>query len=141
MSYVELGDVHQAYSSLAVGADQVFAAAALNMNIPVLAVLPLYAYEQLFTGQELTRYHDLLARCEHIVLDRAGGNPEQAFLEAGRYIVDHSDVLIAVWDGGPSEGLGGTADIVDYAKCKNRHVFHIDPFQRTVTRLWHDHRS
>jgi hypothetical protein len=41
---------------------------------------------------------------------------EEAYYAAGRYIVDHADRLIAVWDGDPPRGLGGTADVVDYAR-------------------------
>ena len=40
----------------------------------------------------------------------------------GRYVVDHCDVLIALWDGMPSSGQGGTAEIVSYAKEQCRPV-------------------
>jgi hypothetical protein len=30
--------------------------------------------------------------------------------------VDRSSVLVAVWDGQPARGLGGTADVVAYAR-------------------------
>jgi hypothetical protein len=33
----------------------------------------------------------------------------------GRWVVDHSDVLVAVWDGDRSRGKGATAEIVAYA--------------------------
>lgn len=42
----------------------------------------------------------------------------KAYEDAGRYVVDHSDVLIALWDFTPSQGQGGTADIVAYAREK-----------------------
>jgi hypothetical protein len=31
-------------------------------------------------------------------------------------MVEASDVMVAVWDGRPSAGRGGTAEIVDYAR-------------------------
>ena len=37
---------------------------------------------------------------------------EEAYEMAGRFIVDHSDLVIAVWDGATSGGRGGTAEIV-----------------------------
>jgi hypothetical protein len=40
---------------------------------------------------------------------------KDAYKAVGRYVVDHSDVLIAVWDGEPARGKGGTAEIVEYA--------------------------
>jgi hypothetical protein len=41
---------------------------------------------------------------------------DQAYNGAGEYIVDHCDVLMAVWDGQDAEGRGGTGDIVAYAR-------------------------
>ncbi|MGW4103078.1 hypothetical protein [Streptomyces sp. NPDC004976] len=41
---------------------------------------------------------------------------EQAYLGAGRWIVDHCDRLIAVWDGRPARGLGGTGNVVANAR-------------------------
>ena len=44
---------------------------------------------------------------------------KQAYLAAGHYMVNHCDVLIALWDGRPANGLGGTAEIVAYAQTLN----------------------
>ncbi len=41
---------------------------------------------------------------------------EQAYLELGRYLVTHADLLIAVWDGLPARGPGGTSDVVQMAR-------------------------
>ena len=49
----------------------------------------------------------------------------QAYENVGRYIVDNCDVLLALWDGQESRGRGGTAEIVNYAKVKNRPIIHI----------------
>jgi hypothetical protein len=43
---------------------------------------------------------------------------EQAHLAAGQAVVDRSERLVAVWDGKPARGIGGTADIVSYARQK-----------------------
>ena len=34
-------------------------------------------------------------------------------------VPDRSSVLVAVWDGQPSRGLGGTADVVAYARQRS----------------------
>ena len=47
---------------------------------------------------------------------------KEAFEKAGRHIVNHCDVLIAIWDGEKSQGIGGTQDIIEYANTKNRPV-------------------
>ena len=75
--------------------------------------------------------------CKTTILKEAG--PEtgldevraQAYEAAGRYVVDHCDLLIAVWDGKPARGRGGTAEIVAYAREKKRPlivVSSLDPY-------------
>ncbi len=127
-----LGDISRALSSLAAGADQRFATAALELGIPVTAVLPMQGYERFLRGRDLARYHELLARCDQLVLD-GGGRPNEAFLAAGRYIVDHCDVLFAVWDGLPAGAMGGTGDIVEYARRLQRRIVHLNPQPRRFT--------
>jgi hypothetical protein len=39
----------------------------------------------------------------------------EAYWAAGQRIVGLADVLLAVWDGTPSRGVGGTADVVAFA--------------------------
>ena len=43
-------------------------------------------------------------------------------MAAGRLLVERSDRLIAVWDGLPARGPGGTADVVAYARALSRPV-------------------
>lgn len=125
--------VSKALSSLAAGSDQIFASTAIDLNIPVVAVLPLDSYEQYFHGVSLTEYRRLLGRCDRVQLGWKG-SPERAFLEAGKYIVENSNILFLVWDGMPTDGLGGTADIAQYAAIKGCPVIHIDPISQNVRR-------
>lgn len=125
--------VSRAFSSLAVGSDQVFAKEALAQGIPVTAVIPFPEYERYFT-EGLGQYRELLARCEQVVL---GGGPsdQEAFMNAGRRVADDSATLVAIWDGEPAGGHGGTADVVTYALGHGRPVIHINPIMRTVNKL------
>jgi hypothetical protein len=103
-------------SSLAAGADQLFAGAVLRAGARLRVVVPSAGYATTFAAVELPRYEALLAAAtRHETL----GYPEpsdEAFLAAGRRVVDLSDVLLAVWDRRPARGKGGTADIVAYAE-------------------------
>ncbi|MEO5877101.1 MAG: hypothetical protein ABIQ26_19070, partial [Streptosporangiaceae bacterium] len=47
---------------------------------------------------------------------------DEAYLVAGHRVVKRSDLLLAVWDGRPAGGLGGTADIVAYARDRGTEV-------------------
>ena len=39
---------------------------------------------------------------------------EAAYEQAGHWIVENSHALVALWDGEPARGQGGTAEIVAY---------------------------
>jgi hypothetical protein len=108
-------------SPLARGADRLAAqqALALGYSLHVPMPFPQAEYERDFdTPEDLAEFRDLLARAgdDWLALDGDHG-PEmnRAYEAVGRYVVRHCDLLIAIWDGGPSGGRGGTADIVRYA--------------------------
>src|SRR5206468_2655686 len=50
---------------------------------------------------------------------------EDAYLAAGHWIVDQSDLVILVWNGYPAAGKGGTADVASYARLVRRPFIHI----------------
>ena len=122
------------YSSLAAGTDQIFAEALLSNGGQLKAVLPIKEYEAFFEGAALQEYERLLTLSEKIELKSLKGN-EQAFLDAGKWIVEHSDEMIAVWDGEQAEGKGGTGDIVAYAISLGKPVIHINPISRETIGL------
>jgi len=107
----------EALSSLAAGADQLFADIALERGIPLTAVIPGMDYEA-HLGDADTRasYRRLLDSCRTRVNLPVEATHEEAYFAAGRWIVDHVDRLVAVWDGLPARGLGGTGDVVAYAR-------------------------
>jgi hypothetical protein len=104
--------------SLAAGSDQIFAQAVLAGGHSLEAVIPSAGYRTTFDDpDDLARYETLLVACSAVTeLDHPAPDHE-AFYAAGRLVADSSDRLIAVWDGKPAAGLGGTADVVDYARA------------------------
>ena len=103
-------------SSLAEGADQLFARAVLALGGSIEVVIPSARYEATFSGPALVGYRRLLKEAV-TVHEQAFGKPsEEAFFSAGKYIVDNSDRLVAIWDGEAAMGLGGTGDVVHYAR-------------------------
>jgi len=63
------------------------------------------------------------------------GPSEEAFFAAGREIVEHCDLLFAVWDGAPARGLGGTADIVAFAMDRGRKTIQLHRASHSVRLL------
>jgi hypothetical protein len=106
---------HIGVTSLAVGADQLFARQILRSGGELHAVIPFPEYESRFLGDSRARYGRLLSKAAVVVVLPRSGSDEECYLAAGQYIVDHCECLIAIWDGRPARGLGGTADVVAYA--------------------------
>jgi hypothetical protein len=75
----------------------------------------------------------LLARAATVNVLPFAEPSEDAYLAAGKYVVDRADILVTLWNGKPAAGKGGTGDIVEYARLLNRPVIHIDPDLLQVT--------
>lgn len=118
-------------TSLAVGADQLFARLVLEQGGTLFAVLPFADIERTFSREDLPAYRDLRSRAAVEILDTRETDGH-SFLAAGMRVVDLSEVLLAVWDGEPARGKGGTADVVAYALARGKRLVHIDPVARTV---------
>ena len=133
---------YRVLSPLAEGADRVVARAILaypNGRLDAVLPLALEDYLEDFASEESRKeFKELLGRCRKPVLLRtrriqddrsdSGGQAElrrDAYAHVGRYVVDHCDVLIAVWDGKPSRGRGGTAETVRYALEQNRPIIRV----------------
>ncbi|MFF5446563.1 hypothetical protein [Streptomyces sp. NPDC012888] len=107
----------EALSSLADGADQIFADIALECGADLVAVIPSEDYEDAFEDEaSLARYRRLRGRAAQEVRMDFAHSTDEAYYAAGTWIADSCDRLVAVWDGLPARGLGGTGDIVAYAR-------------------------
>jgi hypothetical protein len=123
-------------SSLAIGADQLFANIVLNHGGELYVVLPFENYEEKFEGAKAqAEYNRILSRATTVEILTRTGNDEEAYLAAGKRVVDISTLMSAVWNGKKAAGLGGTGDIVEYTKGVGKEVIHINPVLREVHRL------
>lgn len=109
----------EGWTSLAVGADQIFAEAVLAAGGTLVFVNPSEEIETTFAADRLEGFRALRAVAREVP-PRFREASEEAFWEAGKQIADTVDLLIAVWDGGQSGGLGGTADVVGHRKQSGR---------------------
>lgn len=126
-------------TSLAVGADQLLAQLILERGGTIHAVLPFADIERSFAPEDVSAYRQLARQATIEVLDTPGTD-EDAYLAAGQRVVEMSNLILAVWNGKPAKGKGGTADVVAYARRRGVPLIHIDPVARTVRRL-HDKRK
>ena len=110
-------------TSLAAGADQMFAQVVLELGGTLHVVIPAEEYHQSFESEaeraEFFRLAASAGAAETMKFEEPG---EPAYFAAGCRMVDLSDWIIAVWDGLPARGLGGTGDIVEYARASGKKV-------------------
>ena len=110
-------------TSLAIGADQLFAEVVLELGGSIEAVIPFEGYESKFeSGLPVQKYRGLLARAAKVTTLPPRQTEEESYFDAGKLVVEAADKLVAIWDGKEAEGLGGTADVVSYAKRIGRPV-------------------
>jgi hypothetical protein len=123
-------------SSVAEGGDQIFVAQIRLLGLSWHAILPLprREFSQDFPPDEWPAVQALLDGAEHVRVITENGTREDAYLDCGMATVEGCDVLVAVWDGEPARGKGGTADIVAYARSLGRPLILIDPSTLEVTR-------
>ena len=107
-------------SALAEGADRLVAEEILadpEARLEVALPLPLLDYEEDFkTEASKEEFRRLLARASVKWTAPTTEDRNKAYEQAGQYVVDRSDALIALWDGEDPRGKGGTAEIVAYAQ-------------------------
>src|SRR3990170_7832596 len=103
-------------TTLAAGADQLFAEAIVAMGAELQVVVPGRDYADSLPADAREGFDRYLRRATSVTtldIDRVG---RDAYLAAGLAMLDGCDLLLAVWDGEPSRGRGGTADLVREAR-------------------------
>lgn len=124
------------FSSLAGGADQVFAEIAYKLDLPLVAIIPFRDYERSFSNdRDLKNYSHLISLANNKVILPAQPSDEQSYYFAGKTIAESCDVMIIIWNGLPARGLGGTGDIYNEAKRLGKKIFHINTNNHKVIEL------
>lgn len=128
-------------SSAAAGADLAFGKAVLAAGGAwhVLLPFPASGFRRDFEPEAWAEAEELM-RCARLVevlaaeAPPAGPERDAAYLRCGKATVEAADVLLAVWDGAPARGSGGTADVVAYAASLGKRCRVLDP--RRLTAAW-----
>lgn len=104
---------------LARGADQAFARVVLDLGGSLEVVLPAEDYrERKVKPDNAAEFDELAGKATTVHVMPFAESNREAYLVASEHVLASADALVAVWDGGPSGGHGGTADVV--AKARKR---------------------
>lgn len=104
------------YSCLADGADSLFAQAVLDHGGRLTVIVPAAQYRDGLPEEHHPVYDALLAQASNVIRLDHVESTAQAHMDASLRMIDEADRLLAVWDGQPARGFGGTADVVQAAQ-------------------------
>jgi Flp pilus assembly protein TadB len=113
-------------SALADGSDQLITTTLLDElgeEVRLHAVIPTTIADYSRHLDPEGRFRELLTRADEVTELRFGGTTAASYAAAGRFIVRHSDLIVALWDGHGPRGRGGTAETVRYAQLRGSEVF------------------
>ncbi|MDT0443862.1 hypothetical protein [Streptomyces johnsoniae] len=104
-------------SCVAAGADSLFAEAVVAVGGRLVLVIPSRDYRARKVKPEQAEQFDRLVAAAHEVITMPLERADRAAYEAaGKELLRRADRLVAVWDGSPPSGKGGTADVVRAAR-------------------------
>jgi hypothetical protein len=106
-------------SCLARGADQVFARVVLELGGQLDVVLPAADYrERKVKPDNREEFEELIGRAATVRVLPFETSNRDAYVAANEAVFTNVDTLVAVWDGAPPDGKGGTADTVEVARAR-----------------------
>ena len=100
-------------------------------DIELVVVLPFPGHDEQWDARSRERLAFLIQHCaECITIGKSAG--QESYVQRNRYMVDHADCLLAVYDG-ESNLRSGTMQTVNYAGRKNLAMIFIHPDTAIVT--------
>jgi hypothetical protein len=104
---------------LAKGADQLFAKVVISLNGTFEVVLPARDYAQWMRDAGYgDPFSELLEQASSVQTMPFETSDRHAYLAASEAMLSRCDLLLAVWDGGPSLRVGDTAHVVEKAQAR-----------------------
>ncbi|MBY0311280.1 MAG: hypothetical protein K2W85_04360 [Phycisphaerales bacterium] len=124
--------------SAALGADLLVAEAFRDLTIPYTIILPYSRsnFEPNAPPEEARRIDAILRDASTVTTLAAATEPYAQLMEA---LLRDADALLAVWDGGPAQGPGGTAEVAAAAISRGIPVTRVEPSAGPsgTQRTWH----
>ncbi|MFB6552167.1 hypothetical protein [Streptomyces sp. NPDC056405] len=103
-------------SCIADGPDAWFAEAVVKRGGRLEVVIPATEYRDALPEWHRATYDALLRQASDVHRTGMDESTSEAHMAGSEVLVGLSDELLAVWDGKPARGFGGTADVVAYAE-------------------------
>ena len=122
IDWITLNKPSLVISGMALGWDQALAEAALEVKVPLLAAIPFEGQEASWPDEGQRRYREILAAAQEVKVVSQGGYAAYKMQRRNEWMVDHCDLVLALWDG----SSGGTGNCIRYARQQ----------LKTIENLW-----
>lgn len=109
-------------TSLADGADQLFARAVVDQGGLIEVIVPATRYRAGLPADTHAEYDDLLSHASTVHRLDFAESTSEAHMAASELMISMVSELLAVWDQQPARAYGGTADVVAHARDQGRPV-------------------
>lgn len=118
----------EAISGMALGTDQVFALSVIELkeagyNIKLHCAIPCINYTFKWIKESVKLYDEIIAKSDKYKIVTDSFYKPWVMQKRNEYMVDNSDIVIAVWDGSPS----GTLNCIKYAEKQGKEIIRINP--------------
>ena len=135
INLIEAENVTHFITGMALGVDLYAAEIVLDLkarypSITLESAIPCETQAAKWNAAMRERYYGIAAQCDKETLLQTHYTPD-CMDRRNRYMVDHADYIIAVWDGKPS----GTGKTVMYAQSKGKVIIKVNPATLMVERL------
>jgi len=90
------------------------------VSLTVLLPMPLKDYLKEFSASEKIKFMCLFNKREKLIQLHGSEKKDEAYLKMGTFLLDSIDYLIGLWNGKPTRGIGGTAQVSKLAR--ERHL-------------------
>jgi len=105
-------------SCLARGAEQLFARAVLELGGALEVVLPAADYRShKVKADNAAVFDELIGQATTVRTLPLDTSNRDSYLAASEHVLSTVELMMAVWDGQPTNGRGGTGDVVERARA------------------------
>lgn len=130
---IEQENVRHFITGMAIGVDMYAAEIVLQLKeiypyITLEAAIPCETQASRWSEPLRDRYYRIAELCDKETMLQTRYTPD-CMQKRNRYMVDHADFILAVWDGSPS----GTGMTTTYARSSGKTVWTIDPNTLSVS--------
>lgn len=117
-AYLRLAKPEGIISGMALGWDQAWADAGLNLGIPVHAAVPFAGQESRWPLESQKNFKRIIDQCATVTIVCKGAYSAAKMQTRNEWMVDKADRVCALWDG----SSGGTGNCLRYAQSADKQI-------------------